>query len=377
MLTPTISIDLGASYTKVSYRHRLARHGKEKFATGNAETVVLERTATIPSVAIQTGDRKNPWIMGVDAAGTTPTPTMNVFENWKSALYSSSFDAEKVKLVFVAGAFFQWLLHGLDRIGVDVHRDCRVRVTIPALERIEKHKEALIECMTQNGWPDNIEVVQEPVANIVGVLSGGRNVVSAMGKISYQPTFGHLRGDGVSQLDYVYEQMRSRALGQRTKQFLKLDVVDFGSFTLDFSSLTLDLDVVGYDKFPVSSLHPESWEIGIIDQMDRPCFGELFEKHKLDGGNLSFGIREEAKRAIYAGEPYAVPFGGGRATLGRTESDRHCVESAIASYCENAWSKIKPRCRDAEVVVLTGGGASIAPIREYFRTKLLALGVLN
>ena len=376
MFTPTISIDLGASYTKVAYRDRLERHGKEHFATGYAEAVVLERTATIPSVVIQTDDRDS-WIMGVDAQGVTPNAGMTVFENWKSALYSSAFDVGKVNLVFVAGAFFKWLLHKLDGIGVDSGRDCRVRVTIPALKRIEDQRDVLIQCMRRSGWPEAIEVVQEPVANIVGVLSGGRNVVSGGGRINYQRTFGHEYGEGVTQLEYVYEEMRRRALGERENRFLNVAVVDFGSFTLDFARLKLDLGVVNYDSFPVASLKPESWEIGVIEDLDRPCFQELFSRHALDSERLSFGIKEAAKRAIYAGEPYAVPYKGGRTTVGHTGIDRHCVEQALASYCDNAWAKIKPRCKDAEVVVLTGGGASISSVRDYFREKLLALGVVK
>ena len=99
MKTPTVSIDLGASYTKVAYRKKLRRRARQKFATAGTQAAVLEGTATIPSVMIQTRDRKRPWIAGIDAAKTTPSEKMKVFENWKSALYSSAFDAKKVDLV--------------------------------------------------------------------------------------------------------------------------------------------------------------------------------------------------------------------------------------------------------------------------------------
>ena len=109
MERPTVGIDLGASYTKVAYRGPLMRHGKNKFATMTTDVVLIDGTATIPSLMIMTDDHRQPSITGADAAGTRPSENMEVFENWKSALYSSEFDANKVKLVTVAGNFFRWL----------------------------------------------------------------------------------------------------------------------------------------------------------------------------------------------------------------------------------------------------------------------------
>ena len=375
MLKPTVSIDLGASYTKVAYRGPLSRSGGMKFATCDTAAVVVEGAATIPSVVVYSGDRRRPWVIGADAAKLTPGAGMKVFENWKSALYSSAFDAGKVKLVTVAGEFFKWLHQGLVAVGLDAQDSWRVRVTIPALQRIEDQKDALIECMSLSGWPDDIEVVQEPVANMIGVLSGGRNVVSAHGKISYKPTFGESHSDGLAQLNYVFGEMRRHALGHRKERYMRLCVVDFGSFTLDFASLELDLNVIDYDAFPVASLSPESWEIGVIEHIDSPCFSELFRRNGIDSRQLSFGVKESAKRAIYAGQPYALAYAGGRATLCGSEEDRRIVEGAIRQYCRDGWSRIESLCQDAEVVVLTGGGASISGIRQYFSNNLVRLGV--
>jgi hypothetical protein len=377
METPTVSIDLGASYTKVAYRKKLRRSGGHRFATADTRAAVLEGTATIPSVMIQTTDRKRPWIAGTDAANTTPSEKMTVFENWKSALYSSAFDAKKVDLVWVAGNFFKWLVEGLDGIGVDFDGDCRVRVTIPALKRIEEQKDALIHCMHLNGWPGEIEVVDEPAANIIGVLSAGRNVVSASGQISYQPTFGDAEGTGVTQLNYIYGEIRKYALGSRQKRHMKVSVVDFGSFTLDVASLTLDLDVVDHSRFPIDSVESDSWEVGVIEDIDKPSFDELFARHEIDSAALSFGVKESAKVALYAGEPYAVAFGRGRVTLGESELDKRTVDDAIGEYCSKAWAKLSRHWEDSEVVILTGGGTCIPAVRDFFEGVLEEEGVKN
>lgn len=370
MKTPTISIDLGASYTKVAYRRALERYGRQQFASADAEVAMVEGTATIPSIMIQTDDRRRPWVAGSDAAKMTPSRKMKVFANWKSALYSSEFDAKKVELVLVAKEFFAWLLEGITKLGVNCE-NCRVRVTIPALRRIEEHKEALVQCIRLSGWPDDIEVVVEPRANLIGVLSAGRNVVSATGQISYQPTFGVL---GSRELRYVFDEIRRYAQGNRRKRDMQIAVVDFGSFTLDVAKQTLDLKVVDHDVFPLQDVSANSWEVGVIGDIDR-CLDELFEAHGVDGQSLSFEVKESAKAALYSGREYAIP--KGRIVLGGSDNDKAKVGSAIGEYCQKAWSNIRSRCEDSEVVVLTGGGTCIPQVREYFEDKLERAGVAN
>lgn len=371
MEKPTISIDLGASYTKVAYRGALERHGRQKFASADAEVAIIEGTATIPSVMIQTGDRRRPWVAGSEAAKITPSQKMKVFANWKSALYSSEFDAKKVELVLVAREFFAWLLEGITKLGVNCHDNCRVRVTIPALRRIEERKEALVQCIRLSGWPDEIEVVVEPRANVIGVLSAGRNVVSATGQISYQPMFGVL---SPLELRYVFDEIKGYALGSRQNRNLQISVVDFGSFTLDVAKQTLDLKVVDHDTFPLQEVSANSWEVGVIEDIDH-CLDELFKAHGIDGQSLSFEAKESAKVALYSGKAYAVP--RRRIVLGESDSDKAIVDSAIEEYCQKAWSYIGVHCKDAEVVVLTGGGTCIPHVRAYFEDELKRAGAAS
>lgn len=294
----------------------------------------IDGSAMIPSLMIRTGDQRRPWIAGADAAGINPDGKMEIFENWKSSLYSSEFDAPKVRLVTVAGYFFGWLSDRLNRCGVDFGDNCRVRVTIPGLKRIEDRKDALIECMRLNGWPKDIKVVIEPEANLVGVLSDCKNYVSAYGKMSYGPTIGGADGTGQRKFTYVFDEMKRCALGTRTARSMTISVVDLGSFTLDVAKMTLDLKVAEYEKFPVDEISDESWEFGIIGDLDKPCLGKIFSDHEIVEASLSFEVREFAKRALYACEEFAVP--GTRAVLGKSESDKEIVSSTIQEYCQKA-----------------------------------------
>ena len=183
-----------------------------------------------------------------------------------------------------------------------------MRVTIPGLKRIEDRKDALIECMRLNGWPNHIEVVMEPVANLVGALSAGRNCVTAYGKMNYWLTIGDEAGTNPHEFKYVFDEIRRFTLGNRTASNMTISVVDFGSFTLDVAKMTLDLRVTEYDRFPVDDIFEESSEIGIIDDLDEPCLSKIFSGHRIDGGNLSFVVRESAKIALLWSAKIASPW---------------------------------------------------------------------
>ncbi len=320
---------------------------------------------------IHTGDRKQPWLAGMEAARTTPSGNMKVYANWKSALYSSSFDARKVELVWAAGSFFKWLLDKLLDAGVTCDGTSRVRVTIPALKQIEEQQDALIQCMRLNGWPKNIEVVIEPIANIIGVLSAGKNVVSGYGEISYQPTFGTSEEGVPPKLHYVFEQIRRYALRTRTQRNMQISVVDFGSFTLDIANLGLDLSVIDHPTFPVNKNDANSWEIGIIKDIDNPCFDALSTYHGVSMDSLSFERKELAKHELYAGKEYALTEYDGHTTVGVSNEDRAMISGTIDAYCEKVWTRMQEHCHGPEVIALTGGGVCIKRIRDFFNNHRL------
>lgn len=377
METQTLGIDMGASYTKIACRQPFPARGPGHFVSTENEVVMIEGMVAVPSVVIETRDKKRPWVAGRQAATLKPGTQMRVFENWKSTLYSSSSTESTADTERAASYFFEWLRDGLRRAGISLEDRCRVRISMPALSRVEKRKSRLIRCMRESGWPDDIELVVEPKANLVGVLSGGRNVVSAAGRISYGPTFGNSDKRGEPRLDYVYGEMRRYALGSRRSSKMRLSVVDFGSFTLDLANLTLNLRVTDVEAFPVEEIDAKSWEVGVLEDLDRVCLDELFAWHGIDPRELSFEVKESAKVALYSGERYAIPLSRGRVTLGSSKRDQESVSSALDAYCESAWSKMSGMLEVAEAVILTGGGVCITRVRDFFRKRLAQYDVSN
>ena len=372
MFKHTIGIDLGASYTKISYRQPLVRPGAG-YAAMNTDIVIFEQNVIIPSLVIKTNNREHQWLMGKTAAEITPGGDMKVFENWKSALYSNDFDEGKVELITAAGEFFGWLADNLSKCGIDLNNNCRIRVTIPALETIEEQKDVLKTCMILHHWPDDIEIVTEPTANLLGTLSVGRNVVTGHGKINYRLTFGDRSADAVmipqhTELKYVYDQIKAFNDEQRENRFMKAVIVDLGSFTLDIATLDFDLGVLDHDTFPNESekIEERSWEIGIID-LDNQCFKKLFEKHQINKEKLSYIEKEQLKVSLYSGEEYALR--QNQAVLGDPD-DMTIVKQIINRYCEDVWQKIESYCQKSEAVILTGGGCCIPGIYHFLTGKL-------
>lgn len=363
----TVSLDLGASFTKVSYRLPLESPAGMRYYESSTKVVAVEKVVMIPTVVVHTGDRQSPWLAGREATLIKPK-NGRVFENWKSEFYSDSFDTRKVGLISVASHFYRWLANALIDAGVDLHADCCVRVTIPALKQIEKQKDALIECMELNGWPSNIRVVSEPVANLVGTLSCGRNVVTAFGRVSYQPTFGEADGVMASSLNYLYQRIRDYNFSGRGSSNMKVSILDFGSYTLDHASVNLDLKVINHEGFPVENVQAQSWEIGVIKQIDRPCFHELCLHNSVPEDTLSFSFRENAKIELYSGNPFSDV--SSNATFGNSRQDKDIIKEAILGYCRKGWEPVADQVADSELVILTGGGVCIPAVREFFTSRL-------
>ena len=83
MFEPTLSIDLGASYTKVAYRPACLP-STAGTVLAEAKVLMVDNSPLIPSLAIRTRDAAQPWIFGRRAAAINPNHEMQVFPNWKA-----------------------------------------------------------------------------------------------------------------------------------------------------------------------------------------------------------------------------------------------------------------------------------------------------
>src|SRR6266542_2900761 len=114
MFEATLSIDLGASYTKVAYRPACL-HENSGTIPQEAKVVMIDNSPLIPSLAIRAYSG-NQWYFGRQAAGLKPNRDMPVFQNWKADLFRPKNDKDSVTAAIIAHKFFDWLRVKLEQV---------------------------------------------------------------------------------------------------------------------------------------------------------------------------------------------------------------------------------------------------------------------
>lgn len=358
----TLSIDLGASYTKVSYRPRLPEGGKHQ-SEAAAKILILDGSPLIPSLAVHTGRADKPWVFGRDAALLPTTGGMTRYINWKSNFFREGNDEHSVEATIIAVHFFGWLRERLAGSGVNPEQ-CETRVAIPAFEGKEKKAQMLAKCMELSGWKSiKILMATEPHANTIGIYTSGKNVVSVVqGHDEALPQYRRMFG----QNEYI--QAALNMIHFNANPILKILIVDIGAFTTDFALLTFDTRA---EDDGLQHIDESSHALGVINQLDRGVFGQLEARHGFDWSTNSFDDAEKQKKKLYAGEKVPLLLVGFSGDIG-DEEDQQSVKSLAAAFAGQIWSKMeeliqrnKPR-----KIYLTGGGALIEPLIRVLQQML-------
>ena len=292
MFETTLSIDLGASYTKVALRGLCVptQMGQE---SKDAEILTLDGSPLIPSIAIQTGNTTQPWVFGREAAQVNPTPQMRVFENWKANLFRPENTQQSAEAVIVANNFFGWLRDKVQKAGV-APKAVQVRIALPAFKESANIALVIARCMELSGWDSPLILrATEPHANVIGLFSSGKNAAvrnwaGAIG-INYGATFDY-HGP------YV-QAARNRVLFDTGASLLDTLVIDIGAFTVDFAALTFDFSTDDTGD-GLRLVREESHALGVVEDLDRPLFADLATRHGFNLAEISFLDRELTKRAL-------------------------------------------------------------------------------
>ena len=326
----TVSIDLGASYTKVAYRPRLPHEG-EHFGEAEAQVLVLDGSPLIPSLAIFTGRASQPWVFGREAAIIKPSEEMKVFINWKANFFRPGNDEISVEAVIVAGHFFAWLRERISDQEVDLEH-CETRVAIPAFEGRETKAQMLAKCMELNGWKTaKILMSTEPHANAIGVFSSGRNVVVCASD-NRKPLlcYGEMFGQN------IYIQIARNMILYDANPMLSILMVDIGAFTTDLALLKFD---TRSEDDGLHSIIQHSHALGVINQLDRKVFSALENRHGFDWSRNSFEDAEGQKRTLYAGGTVPVLMPGFSGEIGDAE-DQTLVNQHAREFAGGIWAEM-------------------------------------
>src|SRR5664280_471821 len=350
----TISIDLGASFTKVGFRLGCAPTAGQPFEF-EARVLTISGDALIPSLAVKTNQDRLPWLFGQDAADSRRGPGLEFCTNWKKGLYRPDNDAEAVKSAIIAHRFFEWLRINLTPV-TDEWSTVRVRVTLPAFGYAAKLEGVVRRCMNLAGWePYELTFSTEPHANAIGLLTLGRNVVNR-GRMSRTVDLGRMLGYGNPYL----EQARAVVLRDSHKRILRLAIIDIGAFTTDVARLDFDVAAPEANSDGLTHIQPDSFPVGIHEDLDMAFWNGLAERYGPVNEQLTFREQESLKHALFARRTYGLIVKSHSWIIGGAD-DQSVVEEVSQQFAEEIWRNIGSLfgSNTADVVFLTGGGSQI------------------
>lgn len=317
--------------------------------------LAIDGVALIPSLAIRTTDRQQPWLFGADAADVRPGKGMVSYTNWKAGLFHRENDEAAAKAAIVAQAFFSWLRPHVEGVVGSLDEKV-VRIMLPAFRDFKKLTGVTRQCMTMAGWrPLELETAMEPHANAIGLLTGGRNEATKGTKLE-GPNFLAMFG---SNNPYI-EKARSAVLSRGGKRAMTIAIVDIGAFTTDLALLKFDLVTSGAGDDGLQWVLQQSFELGTYTQIDEPLWTALTGRYGGDFVGMSFREREEVKHQLFSGKTAATLIEGRRVQLGDA-SDAQQVNAIVDAFVDAIWRDVGEHVTKAkpDAVFLTGGGASI------------------
>jgi hypothetical protein len=372
MFGSTLSIDLGASFTKVAWR-KACRPRFGQAARETAKVLAVDGSALIPSVAIRTGRAEQPWVFGQNAAVLRPGPKMEVFRNWKADLFQSDNNPNSAAAAVVAQNFFGWLYEEIGQSELDL-TGARVTVAMPAFTQSDRNAAVVLRCMSLAGWQSfSAERVTEPHANLLGLMSGGTSHVQANRAGEPFLNYGRMFG----QSSHFVQAARNYGLHSRGPSRLGVLVVDIGAFTTDFAHLVFDFSDEDHLGDGLTSLRQTSVTHGVINQLDKPVMDELTRHHAVDWNQASSVEIELLKGALYAGRGHQYVTRDGRSISLGESADRQLVDGLIEAFASLAWGHARKFIGSASVQLafLTGGGSQVPKIREKLAADLMSEGI--
>jgi hypothetical protein len=303
-------------------------------------------------------------------SAVTPRSRSTNGESRSTVSNGSSASRIDLKIREVALAYFKWLYEFLrqpcEAQGIDITQ-VPVRVCVPAFPANQSPafldaQEYLAEILDAVGWKlhPSDPVIVEPLANAIGVLTGGVNRTWVPQKPKGAPRDINLRemfGDGAI----------LQAWKGRSHVVLVLDV---GAYTADFALIKF-LPEGEEREVILTGSHP----LGIVQELDQRVRQELMPEQAEVVAGLSVGQMEVFRKTVYD-ENRPVRFGG-KATVERKqlEAIQRCVvryAADIVTYLNQCFVGHADKIQE---LVLTGGGNNIRAIREVFRKHLTPRGL--
>lgn len=369
ILPAVVGVDLGASFTKISFRPPWTEDSDGNSYRQRSSMIVIEGSTLVPSLMIYSA-RHERWLAGQEAANYHPTPEDRVFSNWKRSLYSEQHDHKVDGDMDAATQFFSWLGKNLGKIDIGL-KECAIKICLPAFKGAERSAKLLLERMTRCGWAGRSHLmISEPSANAIGIFGHGNNAANRFeDNTELQPHYlGNFPDGGL-----IIKHLRDHALtnGPRYTTFILFDI---GSFTADISVCTIDAKRSG------DCLHnviQHSFQLGLVDHYEVPLFEQILTARNLIDSDLTFFDRERIKSALNVGKQLRVAVPDGTSVTFGTSTDVELAEKIAKKYAERLGKTISIFLDSSipKYCVLTGGGTSISVLQRHLVSDLKQMGI--
>ncbi len=352
-----LSIDFGASYTKIAWR---PRWDDERNAAFNvpSRSLAIDGEFHIPSIAIDRFDEQG-LRFGTDATDLTAGPNGKVYRNWKATLFHPAPDAAELDFAKrLTEGFLRWIKEKLNASAAECDLNhSRLRICIPALDESLVGEKHLRDAAIASGWPNAVEIVSEPRANLIGLASSGRNIARNVGNalsLNWDEMFSSL----------FVQAMRAPGMWITPTAPVRFVVIDIGAFTTDIGVCAIERT----GNVKMSEGQQRSFKHGIASLDEQ--LTEVIKARGIDRKAMTERDFNIHKEPIYQGKSRRIAIGSKSAEL---ESD--CVRQQVTHFAEKVVEICREHITGCPWYILTGGGFKIPHICEHVKGALNALGM--
>ncbi|MEM1296257.1 MAG: hypothetical protein AAGH89_12890 [Verrucomicrobiota bacterium] len=390
-MKPAISIDFGAAYTKVAIR----RQPDTPSELLNHDSLDLDPLhVCIPTIAAWSASRDQ-WVFGADAADMRSSDDIYVFRNWKKALFESGdkiFDPEsqvgsifyqapaiegetdpKMKARTVGLKYFHWLKNELvpSMAGSGgVTEEAIMRICIPDFALNSLEASSFDDLLTDAGWKTlSSFCISEPLANLTGALSQGRNFMNQDDDGEPMPDVSQIF-QGSDLINFI-NSFDASTMDEEPPSVYSVLIIDVGAYTADFGLVAIDLESLGY--FPLCETNSEPLGISHLDEMVQ---NRLPDAKKQAIRKLSSMDLEKMRRSVYSEETaWEHPEVG---KIGEAD-EAAIVQSCITELATEIGKSLDGFLNEHETthideVILTGGGNNIPRLVDELGKQLSGKG---
>ncbi len=381
-MSAIVTIDFGNSYSKIGIRRAPGEDAQP--ATDDSLVWDEELNICIPTAAAHAKRvGRSRWFYGVDLRKLPSNAKgVEVYRNWKPAFFDedeSDLNAKQIDAIGVG--YFRWLREFIqplmEQAGVADMEDVQARITLPSFGSQTKAERRLIAVLNEAGW-QSTEIapsLPEPVANAIGVFSGGRNVLWQPDEYddTLYPNYGKMFGG-----TEFFDRMGERSVDGGPNLHWVM-VADLGGYTFDcamvgFDLTTLDIPrnekVGGKKRF---ATHSEPIGVSELDFRLREVL-PADKVETLDGiiQEMDQQRLERFHKTIYQNQDAYIARGDVR--IGE-DGEMAAIQGLVQNFADQVADLAEKfieihQYQRVDEVILTGGGCNIPTVRQTLCDRL-------